>query len=92
MGKASEERVNAITDKLVDVLNAEQLSIEERLSVVSMHFSTEVSCAFLGGALDKLDSDYVLDGCFDIMRKQIKDSIANANSSGFVPLNVKGDC
>ena len=93
MEKASEERINAIVDKLVDVLNVEKLSIEERLSVVSMYFSTEVSCAFLSGAIDpNLDPDYVLDGCFDMLRKEIKDSIANANSSGFVPLDVKGDC
>lgn len=90
MEKASEERANAIVDKLVDVLNAEQLSIEERLTVVSMYFSTEVSCAFLCGAIDKnLDPDYVLDGCFDMLRREIKDSIKNNN---VIPMEVKWDC
>lgn len=93
MAKASEERINAIVDKLVDVLNAEQLSIEERLSVVSMHFSTEVSCAFLSGAIDKnLDPDYVLEGCFDMLRREIKDSIENANGNQIIRLDVIGDC
>jgi hypothetical protein len=93
MEKASEERVNAIVDKLVDVLNAEKLSVEERLSVVSMYFSTEISCAFLSGAIDKnLDPDYVLDGCFDMIRREIKDSIENANGNQFIRLDVIGDC
>lgn len=93
MEKASEERINGIVDKLVDVLNAEQLSIEERLSVVSMYFSTELSCAFLSGAIDpNLDPDYVLDGCFDMLRKEIKDSIENTNGNQFIRLDVIGNC
>lgn len=93
MGKASEERINGIVDMLVDLVNAENLSVEERLSVVSMYFTVELSCAFLSGAIDKkLNPDDVLNECFAMLRQDIKSFIANSNKNNFVPLDVKGDC
>ena len=89
MAKLSEERASAIVDKLVDVLNSEGLEVQERLAIASMYFSTEVQCAMQVGAIQKDEIDNALNGCFDIIREEVKDS---ADEVDFVPINVKGDC
>ena len=82
-------KAQKLVDDLMELINKEKLEGSERLAVVSMFFSTEIACAFLSGVIDDtLPTDQVLDGAFEIIRKEVKDAI----SHGGVAVDFKGDC